>query len=85
MTWHDTDIPSYNPTCRRVDFDALAMRQINGVVREVPDGTPIAAWGPDYMAPRLETDTSRAFRGAYEAFDWLKANVDDFPKIRDGP
>jgi hypothetical protein len=36
------------------------------------------------MSPRVDTPTLAAFRGAYEAFDWVNANLDLFPTIRDG-
>ncbi len=63
--------------------------------REVGDGTPVAAWAPDYNAsawpgpPRagvaLETAGVRVLRAQYEAFAWLGRNADKFPVIARGP
>lgn len=81
------------------DFDAAASERVadNALIprQEVGDGTPVAAWAPDYNSsawpgpPRkgvaLETSGVAALRAQYEAFEWLKARVDEFPVIRDGP
>lgn len=37
------------------------------------------------MGVAVESSSVRVLRAQYEAFDWLKANVDLFPIIKNGP
>ena len=63
--------------------------------KEVPDGTPVPAWAPDYNVtawpgPRrrglaLECAGAAALRAQYEAFDWVNAHAGRFPLIQRGP
>ncbi|GBF90371.1 hypothetical protein Rsub_02477 [Raphidocelis subcapitata] len=63
--------------------------------REVGDGTPVAAWSPDYdpaAAPgpprrgvALETRVTAALRAQYEAYRWLRGDIGRFPVIKNGP
>jgi len=52
---------------------------------EVGDGTPVAAWRPEYFHPSFETQVTRVLRASHAAFDWLTAHVSEFPIIQHGP
>jgi hypothetical protein len=69
-------------------WDELALqRHQNPLIspREVGDGTPVPAWEADYMRPGVETEVTAALRGSYEAFEWLKEHVKEFPVVEKGP
>ena len=69
-------------------WDQLALqRHHNPLISptEVGDGTPVAAWEADYMRPGVETGVTAALRGSYEAFEWLKEHVKEFPVVDEGP
>jgi len=50
--------------------------------REVPSGAPIPAL---LASPGLSSPVTAAAAAAEEALEWLRANLERFPVIRDGP